>query len=82
MEEISISRKNNEYVREHLLKKKKRKLREESINDVIQNYFGWFKNKYINLRIIFSPKDYPHTHERLDFKNYIFWFIIITIFLF
>lgn len=67
-----MSRKINEYVREHLLKKKKRKLREESINDVIQNNFSWFKNNNINLRIIFSPKDYPHTYERLDFNEWEF----------
>lgn len=67
-----MSRKNKDYLREYRLKIKKEALIERSINDLIQNYSSRFTTERINLRIIFSPIDYPHNYEKLDFNEWEF----------
>lgn len=66
-----MSNKNN-YLNEEIIRKKKKRLRKESMDEIVSQNLGWFPRNPPRIELILSVRDYPYVYQMLKFNHEIF----------
>ena len=61
----------NSYLREEIIRRRKERSREESVDEIISQYSGWFQDSP-KIELVLSARDYPYVYNKLEFDQHTF----------
>lgn len=62
----------NNHLKEEIIRKKKKRLRKESMDEIVSQNLGWFQGNPPRIELILGVRDYPYEDQKLKFDHIIF----------